>query len=349
MKVYKIIISTIILSGCAAVERVPSASNLESQIASANVIDRREAVSSYICSKTINVSHINCVNETTLPQKLSDNTKMDDDWPYIDNSDVPKYHFVSGIFGECFSDLFPTFDETISALESNGFKTNRIQVKGRGSVLENSSIIISEFGTDRVKHGPHEINIVVGYSKGGLDILEALERSKSLQNHIDAILLLSVPIFGTPEIEISSISKFFAINTEFEKCDIGSDNLFEAIGVEFRNSKMMNWSFPSNIQIYSLATAAVEEKRVSLPMRKGFRRMIESELPNDGQVPFYSQMLPESTFLGVVPVDHWELALNTPFANRNKPENQFLRSEFLPLILEYIAGNVLRSNGLRRY
>ena len=105
----------------------------------------------------------------------------------------------------------------------------------------------------------------------------------------------------------------------------------------------MNWlaghSLPRHIRYFSLGTIVHRADTARL-MYLSKRLLDRTEPLNDGQVPYYHQLIPGSTLLGYANADHWAVALplqsRWPYWAGNRSGRRFPRTALFEAIVLYL-------------
>src|SRR5712692_561125 len=103
---------------------------------------------------------------------------------------------VPGIFGECFRNLAGTFADGLAHLATHGYRTEVIMVSGRSSSRHNATQIRDAIRAMTL--GPGERLLLVGHSKGAVDILEALAAYADLVPRVAAVASVGGAVNGSP-------------------------------------------------------------------------------------------------------------------------------------------------------
>jgi pimeloyl-ACP methyl ester carboxylesterase len=156
---------------------------------------------------------------------------------------------------------------------------------------------------------PNERILMIGHSKGAVDILHFLVNYPQAAHRISAVVSVSGPIMGSPLADAlaGTYARFFS-RMPFTNCRPGDRAVVESL----KRSNQMTWlashHLPDYIQYFSLATFARREDIHPL-MRFTYDMLAAYEPRNDGYVAFSDQVIPGGTLLGYVNLDHWDIAL----------------------------------------
>jgi len=253
-----------------------------------------------------------------------------------------KCHFriliVSGLGWGCvknFVDLKMTVAEHLSQF---GHEVAFIEVEPLSSCAENARLI-REAVMAESETGSRLL--LLGYSKGIADILEAVVDFPEIQEKVDAVVSVAGAVGGSPLANFATQSmvnwlKYFPD----ADCDTGDEGAMESLKPEVRKRWLADHPLPRSIRYYSIVTYPREEQ-ISNILKYAHRKLSQVDSRNDGQLIFYDQVIPGSAILGYMNADH--MALAVPF-NRKATfissaffdENPFPREVLLEAIVRYI-------------
>jgi hypothetical protein len=165
--------------------------------------------------------------------------------------------------------------------------------------------------------------VLVGYSKGAPDILEAAVTYPELQHRVSAVVSIAGAVGGTPPantVEQSTLNllQYFP-DAECEPVDEGA---LESLTPEVRKRWLATHSLPESIRYYSIITYP-DADHISSMLKSSYEKLSQVDSRNDSQMIFYDQLIPGSVLLGYVNADHWAVAIPI---NRNHP---FIASHFV--------------------
>jgi hypothetical protein len=247
---------------------------------------------------------------------------------------------VPGVGWDCFSawlDLQGTaathlrhfgFDQVLLPVDAlSGSANNAGQI--RDAILDMS---LAESGSRLV---------LVGYSKGAPDILEALVSYPEIRPRVAAVVSAAGAVGGSPLANEAAQSDL-ALLTHWPgaKCTPGDGGAIDSLRPATRKAWLAEHPLPDDIPFYSLVTYP-EPGRVSAVLKPSYNKLARIDGRNDGQVLFYDQVIPGSTLLGYVNADHW--ALTVPIARTHKllgatfvNHNGFPREALLEAVLRFV-------------
>ncbi len=215
---------------------------------------------------------------------------------------------VPGVGWECMQEWL-NMDYTIQKLlSSNGFNAQLIDVDGLSSSANNARQIrdyIAALPPDMINR---EI-ILIGYSKGSPDILEAIVNYPELHERVAAVISVAGAVGGSP-LANTAKQKDLNIMQYFPKsrCSAGDGGALESLRPSTRRTWLAEHPLPQEIPYYSLVTYPSPD-RMSSVLAGSYRKLSQVDARNDSQVIYYDQMIPNSTLLGFVNADHWAIAV----------------------------------------
>jgi hypothetical protein len=247
---------------------------------------------------------------------------------------------VPGVGWECVANWLK-MDESIDELLKNfGYDTGMLEVDGLSSSANNARQIRDGIAALPAEYDNRPI-LLIGYSKGAPDILEAVVTYPELQERVVAVLSAAGSVGGSP-LANAAEQKDLNIMQHFpgSECSEGDGGALESLKPEVRRTWLANNSLPDNIAFYSLATYPYPE-RISSALGSMFRKLGKVDTRNDGQVIYYDQIIPNSTLMGFVNADHWALAL--PIARNHSfigstlvDQNDYPREALVEAILRFV-------------
>jgi hypothetical protein len=255
---------------------------------------------------------------------------------------------VPGIGYECFEQWLEPPGTVKSHMRTQGFDQVLIKVDGLSSTANNARQI-----RDALMAMPSESEaprqVLIGYSKGAADILEALAAYPEIRSRAVAVVSAAGSIGGSPlandaEQYQADLLRHFPGAT----CGPGDGGGVESLRPETRKAWLAENPLPAGPRYYSLVTFPQPE-RISRILKSSYRKLAKVDGRNDSQVIFYDQVIPGSTLLGFVNADHWALAvpisrsheiIGGAFATQNAYPREALLEAVLRFIEEDLAGGL---------
>lgn len=151
--------------------------------------------------------------------------------------------------------------------------------------------------------------VLIGYSKGATDILEALVTYPEIRDRVAAVVSAAGAIGGSP---LANDAEQYQADlmryAPHAKCDAGDGGAVASLRPAPRRAWLAENPLPSGLPYYSLVTFPQPE-RISYILKSSYQKLASIDGRNDGQVIFYDQVIPGSVLMGYVNADHWALAV----------------------------------------
>jgi pimeloyl-ACP methyl ester carboxylesterase len=247
---------------------------------------------------------------------------------------------VPGVGWECVANWLKIDNSVDDLLQAFGYDTGVLQVDGLSSTTNNARQIY-----DGISALPSEFDhrpiLLIGYSKGASDILEALVTYPELQQRVVAVISAAGAIGGSPLAETAkqkelNIMRYFPGS----QCSQGDGGAIESLRPLTRRAWLAHHPLPKSVAYYSLVTFP-EPERISSALKGMYNTLGQVDARNDGQLIFYDQVIPDSTLLGFVNADHWALAV--PVAREHRfigstlvDQNDYPREALIEAVLRFI-------------
>jgi hypothetical protein len=252
-----------------------------------------------------------------------------------------RFVFIPGYIGDALPGDVRALGPSIDRLAGKGYRIEYVQVSGGGGGDYNANQIAAYF---RAREFPEDEKLVViGYSKGTIDLLHFLAANPDLARQVDAMVSYAGAVNGSP---LAEVFPEFLINMALALR--GSDAGDKAGYRSLKPSVQMPWlashPAPSNIKYFSLASFT-DRENISGILTDGYDRLSQINPRNDGQLIFYDQILPGSTVLGYGNGDHWAVAMPftekvSGFASTIATRNVFPRDAMFEAVLLYVRENL---------
>jgi hypothetical protein len=238
-----------------------------------------------------------------------------------------------GMGWDCVRGLIEETQLPTAQLREYGFDTLLIEVEGLSS-SERNAAIIAETLREQFRGDDQRPFILIGYSKGAPDILEALQQYPSVVEHTAAMISVAGAIGGSPVAEHTGRGTMAALKySPFGDCSASDGSVLGSLHPATRQAWLAD-HLPLPVPSYSLVTAP-EPAHVSRALRSSFKLLGAVHPINDGALLHWDQMLPGSTLLGYVNADHWAVAV--PIDVDDIPLGQFLVRNGFPRTQLWLA------------
>lgn len=252
-----------------------------------------------------------------------------------------RFIVVPGYFGDAAPSGIRALGPSMDRLTGKGYRIEYIRVSGGGGSGHNADQIAAHF---REREFPeHEKLVVIGYSKGTIDLLHFLVANPDLARRVDAMVGYAGAVNGSP---LAEVYPEFLINIALaiRGSDFGDSNGLHALKPVVQMAWLSNHSLPAHIKYFSLS-AFTDRENISSILTDSYDRLAQINPRNDGQLIFYDQILPGSTLLGYANGDHWAIAM--PFTEKSglvasvfATRNVFPRDAMLEAVLLYVRENL---------
>jgi hypothetical protein len=247
--------------------------------------------------------------------------------------------FIPGLGWECFADWLHATGSAASYLAQFGYDARLIEVGGLAGAEENARRIRDAVLAMPVTAGERRV-VLVGYSKGAPDLLEAIIRYPEIRPYLAAVVSAAGAVGGSPLANRARESQADMLQ-HFPGARCKSD---EKAVASLRTDVRQNWlaqhPLPRDISYYSLVTYP-DPNRISRVLHGSYEKLSRIDARNDSQLIFYDEVIPGSTLLGYVNADHWALAVpigrSHPWiASAFVTENAYPREALLEALLRFV-------------
>jgi hypothetical protein len=247
---------------------------------------------------------------------------------------------VAGIGYDCFAEWLDPPGTVAAHLRKYDYDQFVIKVDALSGIETNARQIRDAIMAMPEEPGPPRL-VLVGYSKGAPDILEAVVRYPEIHARIAAILSAAGAVGGSAlandaEQEQAELLRHWP----GAKCDKGDGGAVMSLRPDVRRAWMAQNPLPPALRYYSLVTLPTPD-RVSRVIEKSYRELGAIDWRNDSQVIYSDELIPGSTLLGFLNCDHWAIAVPL---NRSHPvisrslvdKNDYPREALLEAVLRFI-------------
>jgi hypothetical protein len=251
---------------------------------------------------------------------------------------------VTGLLGDIIAPWVMPFAHGLVRLEGLGYRTGYLRVSGRASCAYNAMTLRDSLRA--IRFADDERVVLVGYSKGTPDILEALVRFPEVRDRTAAVLSVVGAVGGSIAAEeasefMRSLFRNFPIYYAYP----GDGGGIASLEPTERQLWMASNELPGSVRYFSLG-AFTERENISAVIRSSYDTLAKIDPRNDSQVVYYDQVIPGSTLLGFANGDHWAIGL--PF-DRNMPvvastlvtRNDYPREELIEAAVRFVEEALL--------
>ena len=254
---------------------------------------------------------------------------------------------VPGIGYACVSKWLQDTGDELAHIRRFGYDMSAIEVDALSGTAANAARIRDALVALPEDAGPPRL-VLLGYSKGTPDILEAIVRYPEIRRRIAAVISVAGAVRGSPVAEHASESeadlmRFFP----GADCDAGDNEAVASLRPVVRNAWLAANPLPADLRYYSVVTLP-GHARVSRALVPTYKTLAKVDPRNDGQVIYSDQIVPGSVLLGFVNADHWAVALpidrshaviGSLFVNHN----DYPREALLEAVLRFVEEDITLS------
>ena len=215
---------------------------------------------------------------------------------------------VPGIGYECFEPWLRPPGTATKHVQQFGYDAVWLKVDALSSSATNARQIRD--AVMAMQHDPGAPRVVlIGYSKGAPDILEAVVMYPEIRSRVAAVVSAAGAVGGSAlandaEQYQADLLRHFPGAT----CGSGDGGAVESLRPAMRQAWLVRNPLPSDVRYYSLATFPQPE-RISSILKISYEKLAQVDTRNDSQVIFYDQVVPGSSLVGYLNADHWAVAV----------------------------------------
>ena len=220
---------------------------------------------------------------------------------------------VPGIGYDCFAKWLAPAGTTAAHLRRFGYDFVAIKVDALSGTATNARQIRDAVMAMDAADTPRVV--LIGYSKGAPDVLDAIVRYPEIRPRIAAVVSAAGAVGGSPlandaEQYQADLLQHFPGAT----CDAGDGGAVESLRPATRRAWLAQNPLPKEVPTYSLVTFPQPE-RISSILTGSYDKLARIDSRNDSQMIFYDEIIPGSSLVGFVNADHW--ALVVPIARQH--------------------------------
>jgi hypothetical protein len=246
---------------------------------------------------------------------------------------------VSGAFSDCRAPATVPFEEAIARLTAQGTWISPVMVSGRSGAAHNARQIADALRSADLR--PDDRVVLVGYSKGTVDILEFLAAFPQDAQPVVAVVSVAGAVKGSPLADYGDWwYRAFLAQAFPGTCDPGDGQVLHSLRPATRRAWFESHALPERVAYFSLAAFTTKE-HLSHGLKPAWRSLARHDERNDGQVLASDAIIPGSTLLGYVNADHWDVAISLedqmPQLSRRDSARVLPRSELLLAALLYVS------------
>ena len=249
---------------------------------------------------------------------------------------------VTGAFSECVGDTSRPFSAGAARLQAAGARVETLVVGGRSGPAHNARQIAAAIEAAGLRDD--DAVIVIGYSKGALDILHFVVDFPALAGKVDAVVSVAGPVFGSPLAEVADTAYArLAAGLPHDRCPPGDGQVIRSLTPEVATGWLASNPLPSGVRYYSIAAFTTRE-HMGRALVPSWKRLGETDPQNDGQVAAADAVIPGSTLLGYANSDHWAVAqmieVSHPHLVARPDPTPFPREQLFMAIVQFVVADI---------
>lgn len=256
-----------------------------------------------------------------------------------------RFVLVTGAFDDCYGDEGLPFREAATALSAKGYDVQTVRLSGRSSAAADAEALDSAILPMLTVEGPRLV--LIGYSKGAVDILEMLGAHPEVAPRIAAVVSVAGPVHGTPLATVARpLYDGLLAHAMAGRCSPGDGGVIDSLVPEVRRRWFETHVLPTDVRFYSLV-ALPRWAVMARALKASWRVLAGSSRLNDGQIRAQDALIPGSTLLGFVDADHWGIALRIervlPHIAARADRRPFPQLELLEAVFLTVSADVARA------
>lgn len=248
---------------------------------------------------------------------------------------------VPGVGWDCFSDWLDLKGSAAAHVRQFGYNQITLSVDGLSSSANNARQIRNAIMQMPPPQGAEPRLVLIGYSKGAPDILEAVVSYPEIRQRVAAVVSAAGSVGGSPLANDAEQSQIALLrHWPDAQCSPGDGGAIESLRPATRKAWLAQHPLPRDLPYYSLV-AFPQPERISSVLKSSYNKLSRVDARNDSQMLFYDQVIPGSALLGYLNADHWALAVpiarsHTSLGSTVVNHNDFPREALLEALLRFI-------------
>ena len=254
---------------------------------------------------------------------------------------------VPGVGWDCFSNWMAMDDTAERHISQYGYDMVIPKVDAMSSSTTNARQVRDAIMAMETTSSEPNL-VLIGYSKGTPDILEAIVAYPEIRGRIAAVVAAAGAVGGSPLANDATQSQLELLKYWPDaECASGDGGAVESLRPAIRKAWLANNPLPDDFPYYSLVTYPHPD-RISSILSSSYNKLSRVDARNDSQMLFYDQVIPGSTLIAYVNADHW--ALSVPIARTHSmigsmfvDQNDFPREALLEALLRFVEEELAKS------
>jgi hypothetical protein len=247
---------------------------------------------------------------------------------------------VAGIGYGCVADWLASPAMPRDYIRPHGYDLQVIEVDALSGSTHNARQVRDAIMAMPPEPGPPRL-VLMGYSKGTPDILEAIVNYPEIHERIAAVVSVAGAVGGSLVADGAKESQADLVSAlPGADCDKGDGEAVSSLRTDVRRKWLAEHPLPPDVRYYSVVTLP-DPDGISWILRPTYRRISKVDPRNDSQMIYSDQIIPAGTLLGFVNADHWAVVLPI---DRSHPvvgslfvnHNAYPREALLEAILRFV-------------
>jgi pimeloyl-ACP methyl ester carboxylesterase len=247
---------------------------------------------------------------------------------------------IPGIGWDCFVDWLDLKQTARKHVRQYGYDMLTLEVDALSGISTNARQIRDGIiAMGEAEDAPRLV--LIGYSKGAPDILQALVTYPEIHSRVAAVVSAAGAIGGSPLANDATQSQLELLkHWPDAQCTSGDGGAVASLRPAVRKAWLAANPLPQDIPYYSLVTYPKPE-RISSVLGSSYSKLSKVDARNDSQLLFYDQVIPGSSLIAYANADHWALAV--PIARSHSTigsmfvdQNDYPREALLEAILRLV-------------
>lgn len=214
---------------------------------------------------------------------------------------------VPGLFGDCLADIATPFAVASARLRRLGYRVDPLIVSGRSSADHNADQIAESVGS--IDLDPDDRLLLIGHSKGAVDILHSLVNHPDLTDRVDAVVSVAGAINGSPIANrMANPYERWLAELDIDGCPTGDGGAIESLRRPIRLEWLATHPLPTDVPRFSVVGFTGKDNTARI-LRWAWEDLARIDPRNDGQLLFFDQVVPGATLLGYANADHFAIAI----------------------------------------
>ena len=247
---------------------------------------------------------------------------------------------VPGFGYDCFEAWLDSQGTVATHLRPYGYDLSLIRIEGLSSSARNARLVRDALMAQPAEPGPPRI-VLIGYSKGTPDILEALVTYPEIRSRVAAFVSIAGTVGGSPLAnDAEQDTAEWLTHVPGATCSVGDRGAVASLRPDVRRAWLAANPLPTDIRYYSVVTLPKPE-RISSILKRSYAKLSQVDARNDSQAIFYDQVIPGSALLAYLNADHWAAAVpigrtHTTIASLFVTENAYPREALIESVLRFV-------------